>query len=50
LKIIYREKSSQADPVADDLATVALDLLVEAAGYDRMSPNSLLIPGHSGGT
>jgi FdhE protein len=45
LKIIYREKSPQADPVADDLATLALDLLVEKAGYDRMSPNLLFIPG-----
>jgi FdhE protein len=41
LKILYREKSPEADPVADDLATLALDLLVEEAGYDRMSPNLL---------
>ncbi len=45
LKIIYREKSPLADPVADDLATLALDLLVEEAGYDRMSPNLLFAPG-----
>jgi FdhE protein len=44
LKIVYREKSPQADPVADDLATLALDLLVEEAGYDRMSPNLLFAP------
>jgi len=41
LKIIYREKSPRADAVADDLASVALDLLVEEAGYNRMSPNLL---------
>lgn len=44
LKIVYREKSPQADPVADDLATWALDLLVEEAGYTRMGPNLLLTP------
>jgi FdhE protein len=45
LKIFYREKLPQADPVADDLATLALDLLVDEAGYNRMSPNLLLTPG-----
>jgi FdhE protein len=44
LKIVYQEKSSPVDPVADDLATLALDLLVEEAGYDRMSLNLLLAP------
>ena len=44
LKIVYREKSPQADPVVDDLSTLALDLLVEEAGYDRMSPNLLFTP------
>jgi FdhE protein len=54
MKIIYREKSPQADPVADDLATLALDLLVLEAGYDRKGPNLLFIPdgrigdGHTG--
>lgn len=44
LKIVYREKSPQADPVADDLATLALDLLAEEAGYDRTGPNLLFAP------
>ncbi|MDA8126113.1 MAG: formate dehydrogenase accessory protein FdhE [Deltaproteobacteria bacterium] len=44
LKILYREKAPEADPVADDLATLALDLLVDEAGYDRMSPNLLFVP------
>lgn len=45
LKIVYREKSSEADPVADDLATLALDLLVDGAGYERVNPNLLFVPG-----
>jgi FdhE protein len=44
LKMLYREKSPEADPVADDLATLTLDLLVDEAGYDRMSPNLLFAP------
>jgi FdhE protein len=44
LKILYREKSPEADPVADDLATLALDLLVDEAGYGRTSPNLLFTP------
>jgi len=41
-KIIYREKDSGVDPVADDLATVTLDLLMTEAGYHRASGNPLL--------
>jgi len=33
----------QLDPVADDLATLALDMLVDEAGYARSGPNLLLI-------
>jgi FdhE protein len=44
LKIVYREKSPKADPVADDLSTLALDLLVDEASYERMSPNLLFAP------
>jgi FdhE protein len=43
LKIVYQEKDSEVDPVADDLATLALDLLVDEAGYSRSGPNLLLI-------
>ena len=43
LKIVYQEKDSHVDPVADDLATLALDLLVDDAGYQRAGPNLLLI-------
>lgn len=41
-KIVYREKDANVDPVADDLATVALDLLMTEAGYHRGSGNPLL--------
>jgi FdhE protein len=34
--------------VADDLATLALDMLVDEAGYERSGPNLLLIGAHSG--
>ncbi len=43
LKIVYQEKDPQVDPVADDLATLALDMLVDEAGYSRSGPNLLLI-------
>jgi FdhE protein len=45
LKIIHQGRARNADPVADDLATLALDMLVEEAGYDRAGPNLLFVPG-----
>jgi len=44
-KILYLEAAPQADPVADDLATLALDLLLDESGYARNGPNPLLVPG-----
>jgi FdhE protein len=44
LKILYPEKSPHADPVADDLATLALDMLLEEKRYHRMSPNLIFVP------
>ena len=44
LKILYQEKGT-VDPVADDLATLTLDILVDEAGYARSGPNLLLVPG-----
>jgi FdhE protein len=41
-KILYREKDAAVDPVADDVATLALDLLMAQAGYHRGSGNPLL--------
>ncbi|MBL8402912.1 MAG: formate dehydrogenase accessory protein FdhE, partial [Dechloromonas sp.] len=48
LKIVYQEKDPNVDPVADDLATLPLDMLVDEAGYERSGPNLLLIGAHSG--
>ena len=41
-KILYQEKDAHVEPVADDLASVALDLLMSEAGYHRGSGNPLL--------
>jgi FdhE protein len=41
-KILYLEKDSDVEPVADDLASLALDLLVSDAGYQRATGNPLL--------
>lgn len=41
-KILYREKDPDLDPIADDLATLALDLLLGERGYERASANPLL--------
>jgi FdhE protein len=45
LKIFYRDKDAYADPVADDLASLALDLLVDERGFARSGPNMLFHPG-----
>jgi FdhE protein len=45
LKIFYRDKDLYADPVADDLASLALDLLVDERGFARSGPNLLFHPG-----
>lgn len=47
LKILYQEKAPDGDPVADDLATLALDMLVDEVGYSRAGPNLLFVPGSS---
>jgi len=41
-KILYQEKDVSVEPVADDLASLALDLLMGEAGYHRGSTNPLL--------
>jgi len=41
-KILYQEKDNAVEAVADDLASLALDLLVSEAGYHRASGNPLL--------
>jgi FdhE protein len=41
-KILYQEKDAGVEPVADDLGSLALDLLMTEAGYHRGSGNPLL--------
>jgi len=41
-KIFYQEKDPAVEPVADDLASIALDLLLVEEGYARASGNPLL--------
>jgi FdhE protein len=45
-KIFYQEKDAGVEPVADDLASLALDLLLSEAGYHRGSANPLLWQQH----
>jgi FdhE protein len=45
LKIFNAEKDPLVDPVADDLATLALDVALDEAGYERGGPNFFFIPG-----
>ncbi len=48
LKIFYQDKDAMLEPMADDLATLALDLLVDEQGFGRSGPNFLLHPGSGG--
>jgi FdhE protein len=43
LKIMYMDKDPHVDPVADDLATLALDLMVGDSGMLRSGPNLFLM-------
>jgi FdhE protein len=43
-KIVYLEKDPAADPFVDDLASVALDILVGEAGWARATPHPFLVP------
>jgi FdhE protein len=45
LKLFYAEKSPQAEPFADDVATLSLDLLMAEEGYARSGVNLFLLPG-----
>jgi len=45
LKIVHQDKDPLADPVADDLATLTLDLLMDEAGFARSGINWYLIQG-----
>ena len=43
-KIGYQDKDVEFEPLADDLASLTLDLLMNEAGYRRSSPNPLMWP------
>jgi FdhE protein len=43
-KIGYQDKDFDFEPLADDLASLTLDLLMNEAGYQRATPNPLLWP------
>lgn len=45
LKQVYMTRAPQADPVADDLATLTLDMLMAEGDYLRSGPNLLFVPG-----
>lgn len=45
LKLLYLEKDSRMEAMADDLASLALDMLMHNDGYLRRGPNLFLHPG-----
>src|SRR5208283_666324 len=42
-KLMYEAKDTRVDPYADDLASLALDIMVSEAGWARHAPNPLLL-------
>jgi FdhE protein len=49
LKIVRMERDAHVEPVADDLASVTLDLLVSEAGFQRHGVNLMLLFGDPDG-
>jgi FdhE protein len=49
LKIVHMERDAYVEPVADDLASLTLDLLVSEAGFQRHGVNLMLLFGDPGG-
>ena len=45
LKLLYLEKDQNMEAVADDLATLTLDMLMYNDGKSRCGPNLLFHPG-----
>jgi FdhE protein len=43
LKVVYMDQDPYVDPVADDLATLALDLMMDDSGKSRSGPNLFLM-------
>ncbi len=44
-KLLYEAQDTRVDPFADDLSSLALDVLVGEAGWSRHAPNPLLLMG-----
>jgi FdhE protein len=44
-KIVYAEKDAAAEPFADDLGSLALDVLMADGGWRRAYPNPFLVSG-----
>ena len=49
LKIVHMDKDLHVEPVADDLASLTLDLLVADEGYQRHGVNFMLLFGDAEG-
>ncbi|AIN61679.1 formate dehydrogenase accessory protein FdhE [Pseudomonas soli] len=45
LKQSYLENDAAAEPLADDLASLALDMRLDEEGFHRLAPNLMLAPG-----
>jgi len=45
IEAMQQVDTAGVEPMADDLASIALDLLVDERGYARSGPNLLLHPG-----
>ncbi|MFG0393231.1 formate dehydrogenase accessory protein FdhE [Pseudomonas sp. zbq_4] len=45
LKQNYLENDAAAEPLADDLASLALDMHLDEEGFHRLAPNLMLAPG-----
>lgn len=45
LKQCYLENDAGAEPQADDLASLALDMRLDSEGFHRLAPNLMLAPG-----
>ncbi|HRO11054.1 MAG TPA: formate dehydrogenase accessory protein FdhE [Amaricoccus sp.] len=43
VKVLYQEREPELDPIADDVATLGLDLLVKELGFRRGAVNPFLI-------
>ena len=48
LKLMHTDRDAFLDPIADDLATLPLDLLVSEAGLRRHGVNLMLLMGDTG--